>query len=191
MFKDWTNIFTTDCSVIKMPNGEYVYPIFKNGRSSLRQYAQLNQLEVIKNEQLSKLTDVTVFLREPEERFVSGVHTVIEFEDVIDVPAFLKEVENFNFYNRHFIPQVYWLLHLLKYFKGKVKLLPVEALYNIIPNRDAPNINKLTAKRQQQILSIEHKNYIQADQNLMHRYIGKTVELKTLIEEFKYALSSS
>ena len=191
MFKNWTNIFTTDCSVIKMPDGEYVYPIFKNGRSSLRRFAQLNQLEVIKNEQLSKLTDVTVFFREPEERFVSGVHTVIEFEDVIDVPAFLKEVENFNFYNRHFIPQVYWLLHLLKYFKGRVKLLPIEALYNIIPNRDAPNINKLSAERKQQILSIEHKNYIQADQRLMYSYLGKTVELKTIIEEFKYALSSS
>ena len=191
MFHNWTNIFTIDCSVIKMPNGEYVYPIYKNGRSSLRQFAKQDRLEVIKNEQLSTLTDVTVFLREPAERFVSGVHTVIEFENIIDVPAFLKEVENFNFYNRHFIPQVYWLLHLLKYFKGKVKLLPVETLYNMIPNRDAPNINKLTAERQQQILSIEHKNYIQADQRLMYSYLGKTVELKTIIEEFKYALSSS
>ena len=191
MFKNWTNIFTTDCSVIKMPYGEYVYPIFKNGRSSLRQYAQQNQLEVIKNEQLSELTDVTVFLRDPKERFVSGVHTVIEFENVIDVSAFLKKIENLNFYNRHFIPQVYWLLHLLKYFKGKVKLLPVEELYNIIPNRDAPNINKLTAERKQQILSIGHKNYIQTDQRLIYRYLGKTVELKTIIEEFKYALSSS
>jgi len=191
MFKNWTNIFTTDCLVIQMPNGEYVYPIFKNGRSSLKQFTQKNNLTILKNEQLSKLSEVTVFLRDPKERFVSGVHTVIEFEDVIDVSAFLKEVENLNFYNRHFIPQVYWLLHLLKYFKGKVKLLPVKALYNIIPNRDAPNINKLTAERQHQILSIEHKNYIQADQRLMHRYLGKTVELKTIIEEFKYALSSS
>jgi len=191
MFKNWTNIFTTDCSVIKMLNGEYVYPIFKNGRSSLSNYAQQNELEVLKNEQLSTLEEITVFLRDPVKRFVSGVHTVIGFEDVINVPAFLKEVENFNFYNRHFIPQVYWLLHLLKYFKGKVKLLPVEELYNIIPNRDAPKINKLTAERKQQILSIEHENYIQADQRLMHRYLGKTVELKTIIEEFKYALSSS
>ena len=191
MFKNWTNIFTTDCSVIKMPNGEFVYPIFKNGLSSLRQYAQQNQLQVIRNEQLSNLTDVTVFLRDPKERFVSGVHTVIEFEDVIDVSVFLKKVENFNFYNRHFMPQIYWLFHLLKYFKGNVKLLPVEKLYNIIPNRDAPNINKLTVERKQQILSIEHEKYIQADQKLMHRYLGKTVELKTIIEEFKYALSSS
>ena len=191
MFNNWTNIFTTDCSVIKMPNGEYVYPIFKNGRSSLRQYAQQNKLKVIKNEQLSTIADVTVFLRDPKERFVSGVHTVIEFEDVIDVSGFLKQVEDLNFYNRHFIPQVYWLFHLLKYYKGNVKLLPVEELYNIIPNRDAPVINKLTAERQQQILSIEHENYIQADQRLIHRYLGKTVELKTIVEEFKYALSSS
>ena len=191
MFKNWTNIFTTDCSVIKMLNGECVYPIFKNGRSSLNEYALENKLKILKNEQLSTLKEITIFLRDPVERFISGVHTVLEFEDIIDVPAFLKKIENLTFYNRHFIPQVYWLLHLLKYFKGKVKLLPVEELYNIIPNRNAPNINKLTAERKQQILSIKHKNYIQADQRLMHRYLGKTVELKTMIKEFKYALSSS
>ena len=191
MFNNWTNIFTTDCSVIKMLNGEYVYPIFKNGQSSFSNYAEQNKLEVIRNEQLSTIEEITVFLRDPVKRFVSGVHTVIEFENVIDVSAFLKQIENFNFYNRHFIPQVFWLLHLYKYFKGKVKLLPVEALYDIIPNRDAPNINKLTVERKQQILSIAHEKYIQADQRLMHRYLGKTVELKTIIEEFKYALSSS
>jgi len=191
MFKNWTNIFTTDCSVIKMLNGECVYPIFKNGRSSLNEYALENKLKILKNEQLSTLKEITIFLRDPVERFISGVHTVLEFEDIIDVPAFLKKIENLTFYNRHFIPQVYWLLHLLKYFKGNVKLLPVEELYNIIPNRNAPNINKLTAERKQQILSIKHKNYIQADQRLMHRYLGKTVELKTIIEEFRYVLSSS
>jgi len=191
MFKNWTNIFTTDCLVIKMLNGECVYPIFKNGRSSLNEYALENKLKIFKNEQLSTLKEITIFLRDPVERFISGVHTVIEFKNVVDITKFLKEIESLNFYNRHFIPQVYWLFHLLKYYKGNVKLLPVEELYNIIPNRDAPVINKLTAERKQQILSIEHEKYIQADQRLMYRYLGKTVELKTIIEEFKYALSSS
>ena len=191
MFNNWTNIFTTDCSVIKMLNGEYVYPIFKNGRSSLSNYAEQNQLKVIKNEQLSTIKEITVFLRDPVKRFVSGVHTVIEFENAVDIPAFLKKIEKFNFYNRHFIPQVYWLFHLLKYFKGNVKLLPVEELYSIIPNREAPIIQKLSTERKAQILSIEHEKYVEADQRLMHRYLGRTVELKTIIEEFKYALSSS
>ena len=191
MFNNWTNIFTTDCSVIKMLNGEYVYPIFKNGRSSLSNYAEQNQLEVIKNEQLSTIKEITVFLRDPVKRFVSGVHTVIEFENAVDIPAFLKEIEDLKFYNRHFIPQVYWLFHLLKYFNGNVKLLPVEELYSIIPNREAPVIQKLSDERKVQILSIEHEKYVESDQRLMHRYLGKTVELKTIIEEFRYVLSSS
>lgn len=191
MFKNWTNIFTTDCSVIKMLNGECVYPIFKNGRSSLNEYALENKLEILKNEQLSTLKEITIFLRNPVERFISGVHTVIEFENVVDIPKFLKEIESLNFYNRHFIPQIYWLLHLLKYFKGKVKLLPVEELYNYIPNRDTPGIQKLSNARKEKILSIKHQKYIEDDQKLLFRYLGKTVELKTIIEEFKYALSSS
>lgn len=174
-----------------MLNGECVYPIFKNGRSSLNEYALENKLEILKNEQLSTLKEITIFLRNPVERFISGVHTVIEFENVVDIPKFLKEIESLNFYNRHFIPQIYWLLHLLKYFKGKVKLLPVEELYNYIPNRDTPGIQKLSNARKEKILSIKHQKYIEDDQKLLFRYLGKTVELKTIIEEFKYALSSS
>ena len=191
MFKNWTNIFTTDCSVIKMLNGECVYPIFKNGRSSLNEYALENKLKILKNEQLSTLKEITIFLRDPVERFISGVHTVIEFKNVVDITKFLKEIESLNFYNRHFIPQIYWLLHLLKYFKGKVKLLPVEELYNYIPNRDTPRIQKLSNARKEKILSIEHQKYIEDDQKLLFRYLGKTVKLKTIIEEFRYVLSSS
>jgi hypothetical protein len=191
MFKNWSNIFTTDCSVIELSNGEYVYPIFKNGRSSLKRYALENNLTLLKNNEVSALKEVTVFLREPTERFVSGVHTVIEFKDIADIPTFLKDVEHFNFYNRHFVPQICWLFHLLKYFKGNVKLLPVKELYNYIPNRNAPAIKKLSEERKQQILSINYKQYVEADEQLLYRYLGRTVKLKKIIEEFKYVLSSS
>lgn len=191
MFNNWINIFTTDCSVIKLSNEAYVYPIFKNGRSSLIEYAEQQKLQIFKNSELSNLSEITVFLRDPKERFISGVHTVIEFEGISDIHKFLKEVESFKFYNRHFIPQIYWLFHLLKYFNGKVKLLPVEELYNYIPNRNAPNIKKISTERKQQILSIVHKKYIEADQQLMYRYLGKSVELKKIIDEFRYALSAN
>ena len=191
MFNNWTNIFTTDCFVVKLLNGEYVYPIFKNGRTSLDEYASKNNLEYLKNSQLSNLKEITIFLRDPVERFASGVHTVIEFENIIDTSSFLKDIENLNFYDRHFLPQVCWLFHLVRYYKNTVRLLPVKELYNYIPNRDAPPIKNLSVERKQQILSIDYKNYVEADKKLLNSYLGKTVELKKIVEEFRYVLSSS
>ena len=84
-----------------------------------------------------------------------------------------------------------WLFHLVRYYKNTVRLLPVKELYNYIPNRDAPPIKNLSVERKQQILSIDYKNYVEADKKLLNSYLGKTVELKKIVEEFRYVLSSS
>lgn len=191
MFTDWQNIFTTDCTVIKFSDNEYVYPIFKNGFSSLEKYATEHKLELLKNEQLSELKEISVFLRDPVERFVSGVHTMIELEQIKNVDKFLQDVETLRTYDRHFIPQVYWLFHLLKYYKGKIKIQSVSELYDLIPNRNGPKIAKMSADRKQRILQLNFDKYIVADERLLYRYLNKTVDIKSIIEEFKYALSTA
>ena len=189
MFKNWVNIFTTDCTVVELQNKQYVYPIFKNGRSSLTNFATENNLRIYKNNELAELDLVTVFLRDPVERFVSGVNTVIEFENVSNVKQLLDQIEQLKFYNRHFIPQILWLFHLYKYFKGDIKFRSVTDLYDIIPNRDSPNVKKLTPHRKDQILSINYSAYTDVDERLMYRHLNKTRPLKNIIEEFKHALS--
>ena len=189
MFKNWTKIFTTDCQIILVGDNNLVYPIFKNGQTSLFRYAREKKLIVLKNQQLQDVKKIKVYLRDPLQRFVSGVHTVIELEKINDVDIFLKDVECFATYNRHFIPQFYWLLHLSKYFKGLVVMRPTEELYDLIPLRKGPNIKTLTEARKKQILSINNKAYVDVDYKLMNRYIGQTVELKKIIKEFKNAVS--
>ena len=70
MSKDLTDILTADCEVIKFDDERFVYPIFKNGRSSLKEYAEKNNLNILKNKKISSLKKITVFLREPKERFI-------------------------------------------------------------------------------------------------------------------------
>jgi hypothetical protein len=192
MFKNLTDILTADCEVIKFNNEQFFYPIFKNGRSSLTIYAERNNLPWLKNKEISNLKKITVFLRSPEERFVSGVYTFFYLTNnqLIDELT-LKKIENFKIINRHFVPQYLWLLHLHKYFNGIIEFKPVLELYNLIPNRDGPWTNNpnpwkaISQEEKNKILSIEHKKYIEVDEKIIKKYINQSVELAKLIKEFK------
>jgi hypothetical protein len=189
VFKNWAKLFTPDCRIIILDVNNSVYPIFKNGQTSLFLYADEKKLKILKNQQLQDIKKIKVFLRDPLQRFVSGVHTVIELEKINNIDVFLKEVECFKTYNRHFIPQFYWLMHLFKYFKGVVELVPIDGLYKLIPTRGGPPIKKLTGGRKKKILSINNKMYVDVDYKLLNKYIGQTVGLEKIIKEFKNAVS--
>ena len=189
MFKNWSSIFTTDCCVILLNDDVAVYPIFKNGWTSLFEYWKSRRLKLLKNNEISELKNIKVFLRDPVERFVSGVHTVIEIEKIKNIDVFLKNIEQFKTYNRHFIPQFYWLIHLSKYYRGRVELLTIEGLYNLIPNRDAPAIKKMDDERKEKILSINIRKYVNIDRDLIENYAGQKVEIESIIKKFKNAVS--
>ena len=184
--------FTPTCRVIKFPNKELIFPIFKNGCTSLYNYANANKLDVLKNKDLLKEKKVKIFLRDPLERFVSGVNTVIEQKKIKNVNSFIKKIEELKYTDRHFLPQILWLFHLSKYFKGDVELISVKELYKLIPNRDNPlGVKKLTEQRKQTILQIENGFYINSDIKLIKTYLGQTLKLTKITREFKNVLSSS
>jgi len=197
IFKNLKNILTADCEVIKLKDSQYVFPIFKNGRSSLTQYAEKNNLKVFKNKEILNLKKIKVFLRSPRDRFVSGVHTFFyQNHNGLINKKILKKIENFDIVDRHFMPQYIWLLHLHRYFKGEIKIKNVTQLYDMIPNRDGPWLNnpkpwkKITKNQKKKILSIQHKKYIQVDEKIISKYLNQSVNLSKIVEEFKiYALS--
>jgi hypothetical protein len=192
MFKNLTEILTADCEVVKFDAEQFFYPIFKNGRSSLIMYAGTNNLPLLKNKEISNLKKITVFLRSPKERFVSGVYTFFYLTNnqLID-KNILKKIESFDIVNRHFIPQYIWLLHLYKYFNGIVEFKPVLELLSLIPNRNGPCTDNptswraITQEEKDKILSIKHKKYIEVDEKIIEKYMNQSVELKKIIKEFK------
>jgi hypothetical protein len=192
MFKNLTDILTADCEVVKFNDEQFFYPIFKNGRSSIKTYAKKNNLTFLKNKEISNCKKITVFLRSPIERFVSGVHTFFYLTNNQSInDDTLKKIESFDIIDRHFIPQYVWLLHLYKYFRGTIEFRLVSELYNIIPNRDGPWINNpklwhpITEKEKNKILSIENKKYIEIDEKIIKKYMNRSVELEKIIREFK------
>ena len=210
ILQHWNKLLTTECKAIRIPwpskvtaggtqltdNGFVIYPIFKNGRTSLYHYGLKKKAKTFINEELKSLKHIHVFLREPKERFISGVNTYIEFENLgSQEDAILKQIEEMKICDRHFIPQSFWLMHLSKYFKGSIRLATIEELRLTISTRDEPvkpngtEIPHVTKKRKEKIKKINFKNYIDVDKKIIKKYINKTVVLENLIKEFHNVLS--
>ena len=182
----WSKLLNTNCEAIRVePYGFVAYPIYKNGRTSLWEYATDNNCKTFINEELKTLDHIIVYLRNPLERFISGVHTYLEFENLgSQEDTILKQIEEMTVCDRHFVPQFIWLIHLSKYFKGTVRIDSVSELYQAIPNRGSPPIPEITNKRKQKIKKINSKNYTEVDEKIIEKYMCKSIKLETLIKEF-------
>lgn len=198
MFKNLLSILSGPCTVVELSKDLYVYPIFKNGRSSIKMYAEAHNCRTFTNESVSELEPITVYIRNPLERFASGVNTYLYYEhdSKLDQEV-LSGIEKGDIVNKHFVPQYVWLLHLYKYYKGPVQLELVDRLYEVIPNRDGPWTENpkpwipLSPQRYDTIMSVSHKNYVRQDQILIDKYLGRTTDIDTIMtdSEFKDVLS--
>ena len=198
MFKNLVSILSDPCTVIKLSKDLYVYPIFKNGRSSIKMYSEANNCSTSTNEELSDLDLITVYIRNPLERFASGVNTYLYYEHNSQLNHdVLASIEKGHCVNKHFVPQFVWLLHLYKYYKRSVRVESVDRLYEIIPNRDGPWTQNskpwvpLSQERYDTIMSMSHNNYVRQDQVLIDKYMGHTVDMDSIMadKEFKDVLS--
>ena len=71
-------IYPNRCEVIEFPDPQrFVYPIFKNGSSSLNDQASQDNLKVLVNEQIKKISKIDIILRDPTDRFISGFNTYV------------------------------------------------------------------------------------------------------------------
>jgi hypothetical protein len=188
-------IFPDSCEVIKVASQHYVYPIFKNGSSSLKRSIVEKNWEVISADNIKQIKHpITVFLRDPKERFISGVNTYLQHlqnNTELDTKTILFFVNEYLFLNRHYAPQFFWLLNLARYID------PNTSVYF----SDFKNISELTAKHSKAGIDpitdivAECVNqfdwqklglYFFLDQQLIDR-IGQTVTIADLLLEIKNA----
>lgn len=120
-------IYPNRCEVIEFLDPQrFVYPIFKNGSSSIRNYAHQQNYKVLINEQIKKISTIDVVLRDPIIRFISGINTFVyntkQENSNLDIDTIIYFAENYLFLNRHYAPQLSWLLNLKKYSHRNTKL---------------------------------------------------------------------
>ena len=174
MLTHWNKLFNTDCEVYKIGN-HHVYPIFRNGSSSL----QLVCEKIISNERLAKCVNIHVLIRDPAQRFQSGLNQYCNVYHGLDVLETLEKVKKGELIDRHFSPQWTWLLHLYKFYKGNVTL----RAFDHIGDYCDVHVNKSKYKTKVQA----PKQFLEIDYNLT-RYFEQTIELETIVNEFRNVL---
>jgi hypothetical protein len=195
VLKNWIKLTTADCEVIKFSKNLNIYPIFKNGRSSLTEYAYDNNLPIVKNKEILNLKDITIYIRDPIERFVSGVHTFFYLKKLRINDDILKKINNFEIVDRHFMPQSFWLLHLYKFYRSDIILKDVKEVYDLVPLREGPWTRnpvpwiKLDRQQEEQIKKIDYKKFTDVDNQILYKYMNKKIRLSKIIKEIKNAVS--
>jgi hypothetical protein len=133
-------IFPDRCEVIEIEASQrYIYPIFKNGSTSLIEHAKHQGCKVLLNEQIKRIPTIDVILRDPITRFISGINTFVchtkQENPNLDVETIIYFAENYLFLNRHYAPQLSWLVNLRRYLhaNAKLRLYDMTALSTFTP----------------------------------------------------------
>jgi hypothetical protein len=103
-----------------------VFPIFKNASSSLHFQAIQSHWKIVFNEQINKLDCIEVFLREPDQRLVSGFNTFVQHTmrdcPELDQDTVIWFAKNYLFLDRHYCPQFFWLMSLSRFLSPDTEL---------------------------------------------------------------------
>ncbi len=175
-------LFPDECRVLEIiPDTQYVYPIFKNGSTSLAK----SGYPPISNQRLSTIKNVEVYVRDPHDRFVSGVQTYLsKLDSKVDIETALYFIEKYLYLNRHFCPQIFWLINLQRFTNASITIKPIESINQIT------NFNVNQSRRDLDLVKhFEQKSKVrfhnEIDEVLTINLLGKTVEFDEIIDLLK------
>lgn len=118
-------LYSDNCVVVKL-DSEYVFPIYKNGSTSLFQQCYATNGVILTGENLKNIHDnITVIVRDPAERFKSGIATVIynlkSNHPELDAATIEFLLKTYRYLDVHYMPQFHWLLNLARFTNPTVK----------------------------------------------------------------------
>lgn len=185
-------IYPNRCEVIELASQRYIYPIFKNGSSSLNEYAQSQKYKILFNEQIRKLPNINVIIRNPQERFISGfntyVYNTLRDNPQLDLATIIYFAETYLFLNRHYAPQFSWLVNLTRYAgkNTKLHLYGMERLKEYTPLSINPTeIMLLSPDVIDRLKSnIHNEMYLRID-NLLLSLIGQELTFDEILKYLK------
>ena len=186
-------IYPDRCEVIEIEASQrYIYPIFKNGSSSINEYAQAQKLKIIFNEQIKKISNIDIILRDPLARFISGVNTYVfntkQDNPQLDIDTIIYFTETYLFLDRHYAPQFSWLVNLTRYAgkNTKLHLYGMESLKEFTPLLINPNKTMILSSEIIDRLksNIHNEMYLRID-NLLLSLIGQAMTFDEILKYLK------
>lgn len=168
-------IFTDRCEVVVLNDPQrYVYPIFKNGRSALLKHSNKNHCRTLLNQQIRRCETIEIYLRSPQQRFVSGINTFCQItmrdHPDLDPDTVAWFAEKYLFLNRHYSTQFSWLINLARYTNTDCvfSLKPVSDLRNLLEIIIPAGIVPVSSTQTERILANpDLEMYMRLDQALV------------------------
>lgn len=134
---------------------------------------------------------ITVFLRDPRERFVSGLNTFVQHlqSDNLDTHTILYFANRYLFLNRHYAPQFFWLLNLYRFTRPDVCVTfrPITEISLLTDIHSHADVEPVTPDLLEKIQSFDWSKmelYFYLDEILLG-HMGKTVKICDLINHIK------
>jgi hypothetical protein len=153
-------LFPEDCRVTHLSScNQWIYWIQKNGSSSLKKEETHNGATSYRNQDISSLPLIDVYIRNARARYISGVHTYLEYlkkdNPDLDQPTVMWFVKRYKFLNRHFLPQFFWLMNLSRYLDvdTQLRIRNLNDLKHATTYMEGPEINKLSRDFAEKLLS--------------------------------------
>ena len=153
-------LFSDNCEVVEIPlHNQWVYLIQKNGTSSLQNLQEKYNLNLFVNQQIQQLDFVDVYVRDAQDRYVSGVNTYLQYlkrdHPELDQSTAFWFAKQYKFLNRHYTPQFHWLLNLSRYLapNTKIRIRDFKNFNRIVEDNDRADVIPSTDEFRQQLLS--------------------------------------
>jgi hypothetical protein len=182
------SLFLDKINLVKIPHG-WVYPIFKNGSSTIFNYCKKNNdFYIVSIKEFYELNEITVFIRSPIERYKSGlqtvVHNLIRDYEFLDQETVSFMLQKYLFLDVHFLPQFHWLLNLSRFIGADVPITfrHVEDINSIFLNNNSciPDKNKNISINEDNFSNL----YLQLDE-IIFNFIGSTLTFNELLNFIK------
>ncbi len=176
-------LFPDECIVLKYNTNKFVYPIYKNG------YTSIGSMNLEQVQDFSSVDSVDVYIRNPIDRFISGVNTYLTNHcQNYDKKTVLYFIQEFLFLNRHFCPQFFWLVNLRRYTDAKINLISFDKFNLFSPYHHKPPGVPTVDKSLEYIINDKIRYYLLLDKVLYEDLLGQTVKFSTIIDtlESKY-----
>ena len=168
-------LFPDQLKVYELTENRYVYPIYKNASSTISKIAirELNYFEI------KKLDKIDIYLRDPFERYVSGVQTYLRYRPELDRETVLKFIDEFLFLNSHFNLQFHWVVNLSRMTDAHVNFRHINELSSVTHEVwNALTRDQMLIDRFSQNSKLSY--YLQLDKILYEELMGQTLAFRAI-----------